>query len=121
MKKFPSVKGLQGELKRSEIRGGIRYQLTTQEFVLQRNYQTYRISLQHVLGITECSEEELAAPTSVFVRSSAGGSGRPYKIVATVLYLVTANRVIEQTRVSFYTRLSTAFAAQLTELLGNVG
>ncbi|MCF8563495.1 hypothetical protein LLE49_01895 [Alicyclobacillus tolerans] len=119
--RFPTVKSLRGELKRSEIRGGIRYQLTTKEFILQRPEQTYRIDLEHILGVTECSEEEIKAPPLRSVRSRVSGTGKPYKIVATLLYSITPNRVIEQSRVSFYTRLSPAFARQLSELLMQTG
>lgn len=48
MPTFSRVLSLRGELKRTEIRGSIRYQLTTREFILQRQQRTYRIALEPV-------------------------------------------------------------------------
>ena len=112
---FPKVQSLQGELKRSEVRAGVRYQLTTHEFVLQREQRTYRIALDNVLGLVACSDEEYRVHAGrVFGR---GTHGRPYKIVATLMYLISPAGVIEQSRVSFYARLSPPFASQLEKLL----
>ncbi|MCL6443285.1 MAG: hypothetical protein K6T83_07505 [Alicyclobacillus sp.] len=113
MADFPKVPWLRGELKRSEIRAGVRYQLTTQEFVLQRESRTYRIALDNILGVIECDDTEYRAHAFQADR----GSGKPYKIVATLLHLVSPSGVIEQAQVSFYTRLSNPFARYLEGLL----
>ncbi|MCL6548874.1 MAG: hypothetical protein K6T30_08195 [Alicyclobacillus sp.] len=115
MTRFPKVETLRGELKRSEIRSGIRYQLTTREFILQREQRTYRIALEDILGIIECSDEELARETHRTVGGQA--TGKPYKIVTSLLYQISPSGVIEQTFVSLYTRLSPAFATQMARLL----
>lgn len=111
LSRFPSVPMLRGELKRSEIRGGLRYQLTTQEFVLQRNSKTYRIALDSILGLVPCHSEDI--PWT----DSAGGTGALYKIVATVMHIVLPSQVVEQEGASLYTRLSPGFARVLTQAL----
>lgn len=115
---FPKVKMLRGELKRSEIRHGVRYQLTTKEFVQQRGRTTYRIALDHILGFVECDDAEFAGHVAQ-AGSRRDGYGRPYKIVASVVHLVSDNGVIEQSQVSFYTRLSRPFASQFETLLAS--
>ncbi|WP_274433830.1 hypothetical protein [Alicyclobacillus sp. ALC3] len=115
LNRFPKVQTLRGELKRSEIRSGVRYQLTTEEFILQRSHRTYRIALRNILGLVECQEDEFRG---AWVRSGVLESGgHPYKIVATLLYLISPAGVIEQNSVSLYTRLSPPFAKQLSHLL----
>lgn len=117
LNRFPKVQVLRGELKRSEIRSGIRYQLTTEEFVLQRSQRTYRIALKHILGLVECSELELRGHQSLHPGLTAQAQGHPYKIVTTLLYMVSPSGVLEQSGVSLYTRLSAPFARQMNHLL----
>lgn len=115
LNRFPKIQTLRGELKRSEIRAGVRYQLTTEEFILQRSHRTYRIALRNILGLVECKEDEFRVAFHRGSQLEAGG--QPYKIVATLLYLVSPSGVIEQQGVSLYMRLSKPFARQLGRLL----
>ncbi|MBX5437179.1 MAG: hypothetical protein IRZ33_08175 [Alicyclobacillaceae bacterium] len=117
MTRFPKIESLRGELKRSEVRSGIRYQLTTREFILQRDRRTYRIALQDILGLIECTDSELAGQMHLAVGAHA--AGKPYKIVTSLLYQISPSGVREQTFVSFYTRLSPAFASQMAGLLAS--
>lgn len=114
MPSFPKIQSLRGELKRTEIRGMTRCQLTTREVVVQRPQRTYRISLDNIIGVLECEEDEYRQSHG---SKPYGDSGRPYKIVTTLLYLISPAGVIEQTSVTFYTRFSRAFATQLERLL----
>lgn len=118
MSTFARVPYLRGELKRSEIRGSTRYQLTTREMVVQKSQRTYRIALENILGILECSDHEFRTHEST-VPTGDGSNGRPYKIVATIIHLVSPAGVIEQTKVSLYTRLSIPFVRQLESLLSS--
>lgn len=117
---FQRVQTLRGELKRSEVRSGMRFQLTTKEFILQRDYRTYRIALENILGLVECSDEEFKRNQGLTMANHRT-SGKPYKIVTTLMHTVSPNGVVEQSRVSFYTRLSVPFASQLESLLGASG
>lgn len=119
MYQFPKVKSLRGELKRTEIRNHIKYQLTTKEFIQQRGRTTYRIAIDSILGFVECSDTEFARHLTPGTATRSDRFGRAYKIVASVLHHVTDNGVIEQTQVSFYTRLSTTFASQLESILAS--
>lgn len=116
---FPKVQMLRGELKRSEIRGGVRFQLTTREFVQQRGTQTFRIALEHILGVVECTDSDLRS-RAFSNHVPIDSYGRPYKITATTVHLISTSGVSEQHQVSFYTRLSTAFAKQLECILQTV-
>ncbi len=118
MPHFPRVESLRGELKRTEIRAGTRYQLTTREFVLQRQQRTYRIAFENVLGLVECSDDEYRLNGPLY-RTVEQGAGRPYKIVTTLMHLVSPRGVLEQERVSLYTRLSSSFARQFEILLSS--
>lgn len=113
---FRAVPSLRGELKRTEIRMNTRYQLTTKEFVLQKNGSTYRIALENVLGMMECTPED--SHSHIF--SDGSSFGVPYKIIATLLHIVLPHGVVEQNGVSFYIRLSPAFAKQMTVILGTL-
>jgi len=117
---FTRVKALRGELKRSEIRGTTRFQLTTKEFVQQRPSHTYRIALENILGMTEC-DESFAKNTDALPTAGLYGGLPPgakiYKIVATAVHLVLPSGVVEQEAVCFYTRLSAPFAKQMESLL----
>lgn len=114
---FPKVQSLRGELKRCEIRSGVRYQLTTKEFVFQRGLATYRIALSNVLGLVLCTDDEYHRHAHLTLQSYSGPTGDAYKIIATTLYLVSPTGVVEQNRVTFYTRLSPGMAAQFAALL----
>lgn len=117
MYRFPKVKMLRGELKRSEIRNSVKFQLTTHEFIQQRGSTTYRIALENVIGFMECDPSEIARHVNFVSSVKPDTFGRAYKIVASVLHLVSSNGVIEQEQVSFYTRLSRPFAQQFEALL----
>ncbi|WP_067617431.1 hypothetical protein [Alicyclobacillus acidiphilus] len=117
MYQFPKVKSLRGELKRTEIRNRVRYQLTTKEFIQQRGRTTYRIAIDNILGFIECSDSEFSRHLAPGIGYEPDRFGRAYKIVASLLHHVTDNGVIEQTHVSFYTRLSASFAKQLESIL----
>lgn len=117
MYRFPHVQRLRGELKRSEIRNNVKYQLTTQEFVQQRGQTTYRIPLDNIIGIVECDGTEFARHAHHLSSTKPDSFGRAYKIVANLLYSVSPAGVIEQAQVSFYTRLSRPFALQLESFL----
>ncbi|MFD1674910.1 hypothetical protein [Alicyclobacillus fodiniaquatilis] len=114
---FPKVKMLRGELKRSEIRHGTKYQLTTKEFIQQRGQTTYRIALDHIIGFVECDDKEIINHAHRLLGSSRDPYGRAYKIVANIVHLVSPSGVIEQVHVTFYTRLSRTFAQQLENFL----
>lgn len=118
MPHFPRIESLRGELKRTEIRAGIRYQLTTREFVLQRQQRTYRIALENVIGLVECDDDEYRL--GQLHGAAEESSLRPYKIVTTLMHLVSQRGVVEQERVSFYTRLSSSFARQFETLLSSL-
>jgi len=118
---FPKVKRLRGELKRSEVRNQVKYQLTTREFVQQRGRTTYRIALEHILGMVECSDAEYLRHAKPLFGSTPDPFGKPYKIVTVLMHLVTEVGVIEQQGVSFYTRLSPGFAAHMENLLAESG
>ncbi|EPZ49043.1 hypothetical protein [Alicyclobacillus acidoterrestris] len=113
---FPKVKMLRGELKRSEVRNSVKYQLTTKEFIQQRGQTTFRIALDNIIGFVECDDLEFSQHVN---RLSSGRSdaGRAYKIVTSVLHLVSPSGVVERGQVSFYTRLSRPFAQLLEDYL----
>ncbi|GLV13841.1 hypothetical protein Heshes_15250 [Alicyclobacillus hesperidum] len=121
MYQFPKIKMLRGELKRTEIRNQVKYQLTTKEFIQQRGRTTYRIALEHILGFVECADSEYDRHAKPVYGTKPDRFGKPYKIVANLMYLITESGVIEQSRVSFYTRLSSHFAKQMEILLGSNG
>ncbi|WAH38914.1 hypothetical protein [Alicyclobacillus dauci] len=117
MYRFPKVKMLRGELKRSEVRNNVKYQLTTKEFIQQRGHTTYRIALENIIGFTECDNKEFTRHVRSISSTRPDGFGRAYKIVASILHLVSPAGVVEQSQVSFYTRLSSPFAKQLEAYL----
>lgn len=114
---FPKVKMLRGELKRSEVRNSIKYQLTTQEFIQQRGRTTYRIALEHIIGFVECDDRELSQHINLVSNGQPDSFGSAYKLIASVVHVVSESGVIEQCQVSFYTRLSEAFAKQMDAML----
>ncbi|MFB5191056.1 hypothetical protein [Alicyclobacillus fastidiosus] len=114
---FPKVKMLRGELKRSEVRNSVKYQLTTKEFIQQRGHTTFRIALENIIGFVECDDAEFSRHVHRLSSGRSDGFGRAYKIVASVLHLVSPSGVVEQAQVSFYTRLSRPFAQQLEDCL----
>lgn len=88
---------------------------------MQRGQNTYRIALSDILGFMECDENEFRSHIHRLGGLSASEANRAYKIVATVVHSVTPVGVVEQFRVSFYTRLSNPFASQMEHLLGKSG
>jgi len=114
---FRQVQSLRGELKRSEIRGDARYQLTTKEFVFQRGLNTYRIALEHVLGFIKCRDEEFLRYAHLSSQTYSVPTGDPYKIVLTMMHVVSPVGVVEQHRMTFYIRLSQGMASQFENLL----
>lgn len=108
---------LRGELKRTEVRNNMKYQLTTKEFIQQRGQTIYRIALENIIGFIECDALEFANHVHPLAGQRPDSFGRPYKIVATVVHLVSPGSVVEQSKISIYTRLSRAFAQQLEQFL----
>lgn len=117
MQRFTRVKMLRGELKRTEVRNNIKYQLTTKEFIQQRGQTTYRIALENIIGFIECDALEFANHVHPFAGLRPDSFGHAYKIVATLVHLVSPGGVVEQSNISLYTRLSRAFAQQLEQFL----
>lgn len=117
MYRFSKIKMLRGELKRTEVRNNMKYQLTTKEFIQQRGQATYRIALENIIGVIECDGKEFSMHVHPLFHLKSESFGSAYKIVATVVHLVSPNEVIEQSNISFYTRLSHSFAQQLQHFL----
>lgn len=117
MYRFSRIKMLRGELKRTEVRNNMKYQLTTKEFIQQRGQATYRIALENILGVIECDGREFTKHVHPLFQPKSESFGRTYKIVATVVHFVSPHGVIEQDNISFYTRLSQPFAQQLQHFL----
>ncbi|BCJ86624.1 hypothetical protein [Effusibacillus dendaii] len=98
MNRFIPVKSLAGELKRTEIRRGIGYRLTTREFILQRDDQTYHILFEDILGLIERKAED----------------GRPdekgtHKIITNRIRVYNRSGVFEKGATTFYASLSDNF------------
>jgi hypothetical protein len=119
MDRFINVKQMSGELKRTEIRRGVGYRLTTKEFILLREDISYHILLDDILGIISRDEEEVSSHTVTLgdttVTHQFGSSS--YKIVATRMRVYNRSGVHEKGSSTLYTQMSDGFSRQLVELL----
>ncbi|ASS75541.1 hypothetical protein CIG75_11460 [Tumebacillus algifaecis] len=119
MKQFVNVKTMDGELKRTEIRRGVGYRLTTKEMILLREEVSYHIYLEDILGVISREEEapgiyqEQVGDTTV--AHHFGSSS--YKIVATKLRMYNRSGVVERGASTLFAQLSPGFTKQLLELL----
>ncbi len=116
--RFINVKSLSGDLKRTEIRRGVGYRLTTKEFILLREDISYHILLEDILGFMSRDEEEsvhLEMYGDTQVSHSFGTSS--YKIVVTKMRVYNRSGVFEKGSSTLYTQLSDGFSEQLVELL----
>lgn len=96
MSKFINIKSLAGELKRTEIRRGIGYRLTTKEFILQREDQTYHILFEDIIGLIERDPAE----------SDDRGT---HKIIANRIQVYNRSGVFEKGAATLYASLSDSF------------
>jgi hypothetical protein len=116
---FINVKALSGELKRTEIRRGVGYRLTTKEFILLREDVSYHILLEDILGVMSRDEEETTTHTEKIgdttISHTFGSSS--YKIVVTKMRIYNRSGVYEKGSSTFYTQMSDGFTKQLIELL----
>jgi hypothetical protein len=119
MNRFVNVKSLSGELKRTEIRRGMGYRLTTKEVILLREDVSYHILLDDILGIISREDEEVNVDLGVSGDTQIGYQfgGSSYKIVATKLRIYNHSGVYERGSSTVYTQMSDAFSQQLVELL----
>ncbi|ADG05768.1 hypothetical protein [Kyrpidia tusciae] len=118
MKKLWRVKALRGELRRTEIRRNTGFQLTTQEFVLQKESQAYHIAFDDILGVVEQGSppafpEEWSGDTRVPAADSPG----VVKIVATNMRIHRPGGITETGAGTLHVRLSEEFTLQLLRLL----
>ncbi|ARU62568.1 hypothetical protein CBW65_17550 [Tumebacillus avium] len=119
MKQFINVKTMDGELKRTEIRRGVGFRLTTKEMILLREDVSYHIYLDDILGVISREEDE----TGIYqekvgdtkVAHHFGASS--YKIVATKLRMYNRSGMVERGSSTLFTQLSAGFSKQLLELL----
>lgn len=119
MNRFVNVKSLSGELKRTEIRRGMGYRLTTKEVILLREDVSYHIFLEDILGVISRDEEEVSVDLGMSGNTQVGYQfgGSSYKIVATKLRVYNRSGVYERGSSTVYTQMSEAFTEQLVELL----
>lgn len=119
MNHFINVKAMAGELKRSEVRRGVGYRLTTKELVLLREDQSFYILLEDILGIFSQDDEDVSTHThksgDTKVKHHFGRS--TYKIVAHKLRIYNRSGVHEKGSMTLYTHLSDGFSKQLLALL----
>lgn len=106
MNRFINIKSLAGELKRTELRRGIGYKLTTKEFILQREDQTYHILFEDILGLIQ--------------RESA--DGRPdekgtHKIITSRIKVYNRSGVFEKGAATLYASLSEGFCRLFLDYL----
>ncbi|MGZ4123298.1 MAG: hypothetical protein ACXVOI_08820 [Tumebacillaceae bacterium] len=118
MNRFVNVKSMSGELKRTEIRRGVGYRLTTKEVILLREDVSYHIYLDDILGVISRDEEE------VNIESMSGDTqvgyqfgGNSYKIVATKIRIYNRSGVFEKGSSTVFTQMSDGFTQHLIELL----
>jgi hypothetical protein len=119
MLKFMPVKSLTGELKRTEIRRGTAYKLTTNELVMQREDTAYVIELDKILGVISCDPGESAKHTDLIgdthVSTHFGVSS--YKIVTTAMRMYTRSGLSERGASTLYISLSEDFTRLLIDRL----
>jgi hypothetical protein len=116
---FINVKTMDGELKRTEIRRGMGFRLTTKEMILLREDVSYHIYLDDILGIISKEEDEEGLHKvkigDTEVAHHFGASA--YKIIVTKMRVYNRSGVIERGSSTLYTQLSDGFCKQLFELL----
>lgn len=115
--RFVQVKNLAGELKRTEIRRGIRYQLTTKEFVLSREEQAYHLLLQHIIGIIQKDETDRPTVHSFADYGTVDQLYPVYKIVTTQLSVYSPSGEHEKGASTLYASLSPSFVESLMDVL----
>lgn len=104
MAKFIQIKSLAGELKRTEIRKGIGYRLTTKEFILQREDQAYHIFFDDIIGLIE--------------RDPAEWDERgTHKIITSRIQVYNRSGVFEKGATTFYASLSDGFSRLMVDFL----
>ncbi|GAX89373.1 hypothetical protein [Effusibacillus lacus] len=106
MNRFLNLKSLSGELKRTEIRKGIGYKLTTKEFILQREDQTYHILFEDILGLIQRESMD----------------GRPdekgtHKIITNRIRVYNRSGVFEKGAATLYASLSDNFCKLFLDYL----
>jgi hypothetical protein len=120
LNRFVNVKLMEGELKRTEVRRGIGYRLTTKEFILLREDTSYHIFLDDILGVIEKDEQdnlsthqERYGDTHVIHQFG----GRTFKIVTTKMRIYSRSGVVEKGASTLFTTLSNGFCEHLVTLL----
>ncbi|MFC4766508.1 hypothetical protein [Effusibacillus consociatus] len=106
MNRFINVKSLAGELKRTEIRRGVGYKLTTKEFILQRDDQTYHILFEDILGLIQRDRSD----------------GQPdekgtHKIITNKIRVYNRSGVFEKGAATLYASLSDSFCKMFLHYL----
>ncbi|HEU4965385.1 MAG TPA: hypothetical protein VFV52_16280 [Bacilli bacterium] len=119
MNRFVNVKSLAGELKRSEVRRGVGYRLTTKELVLLREDQSFHIYLDDILGVFSQDEEDVTTHTEKVgdTKVSAHFGRSTYKIVTHKMSIYNRSGMHEKGSSTLYTSLSDGFSRQLLSLL----
>lgn len=121
MNQFINVKALSGELKRTEIRRGMGYRLTSKEVILLREDISYHIFLEDILGLIARDEEEATEYGRVigdtFVSTLGTQHATTYKIVVHKMRVYNRSGVFERGASTLYANLSSGFSQQLVELL----
>ncbi|MDI3257454.1 MAG: hypothetical protein QJR01_06975 [Kyrpidia sp.] len=118
MRNLWRVKPLRGELRRTEIRRNTGFQLTTKEFVLQKQDQAYHIAFEDILGIMEQGTHptfpgEWSGETWVCAPDTPG----VVKIVAANMQIHRPSGVMETGAGTLHVRLSDEFIQQFLGLL----
>lgn len=118
--RFVNVKQMTGELKRTEIRRGMGFRLTTKEVILLREDMSYHIYLDDIIGVISGEEDERSLHHvqlgDTQVAHQFGGS-TTYKIVVTKMRVYNRIGVHERGASTIYTPLSNEFSRQLVEFL----
>lgn len=120
MNRFVKVKPLIGELKRSEVRRGTSYKLTTREFVLQREDRAYQILFDDVLGVLPRDESERYDTTRRSGDTIVSTDSRfpSYKIIVTRMRVYRdSGRIDEQGPATLHTELSNELFSQFLSYL----
>jgi hypothetical protein len=118
--RFVNVKQLSGELKRTEIRRGMGFRLTTKEVVLLREDMSYHIYLDDILGVISGEEDERSLHHVTIGDTQVAhhfGGRSTYKIVVTKMRVYNRSGVFEKGASTIYTPLSNDFSRHLVEIL----
>lgn len=119
MRKLWRVKQLAGELRRTEVRRNTGFQLTTKEFILQKEDMAYHIALEDILGVIEDRGQEPFpdAGLSGETRVTAPTGPEVVKIVAVRMRIHRPSGTVETGAGTLHVRLSAEFRQQLLNLL----